>query len=63
MPGTIFPGIIQFARMPRWSTWSPPRTVTSTWPPRISAKDIALSNVHAPGSAVTGRPPASMSLG
>ena len=31
------------------------------WPPRIRPNDIALSNVLAPGSAVTGRPPASVS--
>ena len=45
------------------STCSPPSTVMSTCPPRISPNDIALSNVHAPGSAVTGRPPASVSAG
>ena len=35
----------------------------SRWPPRIRPKDIALSKVLAPGSAVTGRPPASVSVG
>ena len=33
----------------------------SRWPPRIRPNDIALSNVLAPGSAVTGLPPASVS--
>ncbi len=35
----------------------------STWPPRIRPNDIALSNVQAPGSALIGRPPASVSIG
>ena len=43
MPGTILPGTIQLARLPCWSTCSPPSTVTSTWPPRMMAKDMALS--------------------
>ena len=32
-------------------------------PPRIRPKDIALSNVHAPGNALTGFPPASVKVG
>src|SRR5262249_28127165 len=63
MPGTSFPGIIQLARRPLPSTWSAPSTVMSTCPPRISPKDVALSKVHAPGSAPTGFPPASVSRG
>jgi hypothetical protein len=35
----------------------------STCPPRINPKDIALSNVDAPGSALMGRPPASVKCG
>ena len=35
----------------------------STCPPRIRPNDIALSNVAAPGKAVTGRPPASVRRG
>src|SRR6516225_291764 len=60
MPGTILPGIIQFASWPRSLTCRPPSTVMSTCPPRISPNDTALSNVHAPGIALTGRPPASV---
>src|SRR5688572_19944840 len=63
MPGTILPGIIQLARCPCESTCRPPRTVTSTWPPRINPNDIALSKVLAPGRALIGRPPASVSRG
>src|SRR5262245_39231187 len=63
MPGTILPGIIQFASVPCASTCSAPSTVMSTWPPRMRPNDIALSNVQAPGSAVTGRPPASVRVG
>ena len=37
--------------------------MTSTWPPRINPNDIALSKVQAPGSALIGRPPASVSSG
>src|SRR6516165_5857590 len=37
--------------------------VRSRCPPRINPNDMALSNVLAPGSAVTGRPPASVSMG
>lgn len=51
--------IIEFARRPDRSTCSPPRTVRSRCPPRMRPNDIAL----APGSAVTGRPPASVSVG
>ena len=63
MPGTILPGIIQLARCPPSSTCSAPSTVMSIWPPRISPNDIALSNAQAPGSALTGRPPASVRRG
>src|SRR5918993_894361 len=63
MPGTILPGTIQLARRPCWSTCRPPSTVRSRCPPRIRPKDIALSNVDAPGRAVTGFPPASVSHG
>ncbi len=63
MPGTIFPGIVQLANSPDWSTCRPPSTVRSRWPPRMRPNDIALSNVQAPGRAVTGRPPASVSVG
>ena len=35
----------------------------STCPPRMRPNDNALSNVLAPGNAVTGRPPASVSIG
>ena len=35
----------------------------SRCPPRIRPNDIALSNVQAPGSALTGLPPASVSSG
>src|SRR5260370_1329023 len=58
IPGTILPGIIQLARCPCASTCRPPRTVKSTWPPRINPKDIALSKVLAPGRALIGRPDA-----
>jgi len=61
IPGTILPGIIQFASRPCTSICRPPSTVRSTWPPRIRPNDIALSNVHAPGIAPTGIPPASVS--
>src|SRR4029450_2082089 len=57
MPGTILPGIIQLARCPCASTCRPPRTVTSTWPPRINPKDIALAKGLAPGRALIGGPP------
>ena len=63
MPGTILPGIIQFASRPCASTCKPPSTVMSRWPPRINPKDIALSKVLAPGSALTGRPAASVRVG
>ena len=42
MPLTILPGIIQFARLPRSSTCSAPRTVRSMWPPRTIANESAL---------------------
>src|SRR6266550_7974276 len=61
IPGTILPGIIQFASRPWASTCSAPSTVISTWPPRMSPNDMALSKMQAPGRAVTGWPPASVS--
>ena len=61
IPGTIFPGIIQLANRPCASTCSAPSTVMSTWPPRMSPNDMALSKVEAPGNAVTGWPAASVS--
>jgi hypothetical protein len=39
-------------------TCSPPSTVTSTWPPRIIANEVALSKKVAPGIRLTGWPPA-----
>ena len=42
---------------------SAPSTATSTWPPRIIAKLVALSKYAAPGSAVTGCLAASMRSG
>jgi len=42
IPFTILPGTIQFARLPSRSTWSAPRIVRSTWPPRTIAKESAL---------------------
>ncbi|MNL50048.1 hypothetical protein D3C87_1730300 [compost metagenome] len=60
MPGTILPGTIQLASWPSSSTCNPPRTVTSRWPPRISANDKALSKAQAPGRAPIGEPPASV---
>src|SRR5262249_7660224 len=45
------------------STCRPPRTVRSRWPPRMRPNDMALSNVLAPGRAMTGRPAASVSVG
>ena len=53
IPFTILPGIIQFARLPSRSTWSAPRIVRSTWPPRTIAKESALEKYDVPGSSVT----------
>ena len=60
MPLKTLPGIIKLARSPLAETWSAPRTETSTWPPRIMAKDSALSKVEAPGTRVTVSFPALM---
>jgi hypothetical protein len=56
MPGTILPGIIQFASSRARRPAAAEHGHVDV-PPRISPNDIALSNVQAPGSAVTGRPP------
>ena len=45
------------------STCRPPSTVMSRWPPRISAKLVALSKLIAPGSAEMKPPPASVRCG
>jgi len=37
------PGTAQLARLAPSSTCKPPMMATSTWPPRIMAKEIALS--------------------
>ena len=63
IPGIIFPGMVQFASRPRASTCSPPRTLTSKCPPRISPKDRQVSKLQAPGMAPIGRPPASVKYG
>lgn len=52
IPLIIFPGIIQFAKSPRSDTSIPPRIATSMWPPRIMAKDSALSKYEAPFTSV-----------
>src|ERR1700687_4902416 len=41
MPFSILPGIAQLARVPFSSTCRAPRTVRSTWPPRIMANESA----------------------
>ena len=43
MPASILPGTIQLAMLPFSSTWSVPRKVASTCPPRIIANDVAES--------------------
>ena len=43
IPLTIFPGTIQLARSPCAETCRAPRMVSATWPPRIIAKEVALS--------------------
>lgn len=53
MPLTIFPGIIQLARLPWASTCMAPRIDRSIWPPRIMAKLSALLKKLAPGAKVT----------
>ena len=53
IPLTIFPGIIHEAIFPATSTSKAPRTVRSTWPPRIMANDWAESKIAAPVCAVT----------
>ena len=60
IPGAIFPGIIQLARLPFSSTCNAPRKETLTWPPRMMAKDVAESKVQAPGVNVMKPPPALM---
>ena len=63
MPFTIFPGIIQFARLPSRSTCSAPRIVRSTCPPRTIANESALEKYEVPGSSVTVSLPALMRSG
>jgi hypothetical protein len=60
MPLKTLPGIMKLARSPLAETWRAPSTETSIWPPRIMAKDSALSKVDAPGTMVTVSLPAFM---
>ena len=53
MPLINFPGIIYEAILPFTSTSNAPRTVKSTWPPRIMANDSAESKTDAPVAIVT----------
>ena len=53
MPLISLPGIIYEAILPLTSTSKAPKTVRSTWPPRIMAKDAAESNIEAPVTMVT----------
>ena len=53
MPLNTLSGIIKLARSPLAETWRAPSTETSICPPRIIAKDSALSKVDAPGIRVT----------
>ena len=47
------PGMMWEDREPSSSTWSAPRMVTSTWPPRIRPKEVAESKNMAPGMTST----------
>mmetsp|Transcript_51318 Transcript_51318/g.159064 ORF Transcript_51318/g.159064 Transcript_51318/m.159064 type:complete len:224 (-) Transcript_51318:1037-1708(-) len=52
MPLTIFPGMIQLARSPLAATSIAPRMVTSTFEPRIMAKESEDEKVEEPGIMV-----------
>ena len=53
IPFMSFPGIIHEAIFPEASTSKAPRTVKSTWPPRIIANDSAEEKIDAPVAVVT----------
>mmetsp|Transcript_57521 Transcript_57521/g.175180 ORF Transcript_57521/g.175180 Transcript_57521/m.175180 type:complete len:269 (+) Transcript_57521:299-1105(+) len=52
MPLTILPGMIQFAKSPFAATSMAPRMVTSTWEPRIIAKESDEEKLAEPGMVV-----------
>jgi hypothetical protein len=59
----FLPGTYQFARSPCAETCRAPSTVTSRWPPRTMANDVAESTIAAPLISVTGCLPASVRSG